>query len=105
MVRPIDISLNIIHAADMSRIGANEQQGRPEIAAQQFAERMEKHARQQQEQVQRQENAERPTVNPDGRGHGGYEAQRKPVMKKKADEKKKAPMQKRQGESMYDIRI
>jgi len=105
MVRPIDISLNIQHAADMARVATADQQGRPEVAMQQFADRLEKQARQQNEQVQRQENTEKPTVNPDGRNPTGYAAKKKPPVKKKTDEKKKPPLTRTTGEHMYDIRI
>ena len=104
MIRPIDLSINIQHAADAARVGTNQNQGRPEVAAQQFADRLEKQTRQQQEQVQRQEPTDRANVNPDGKGHGGYANQKKP-MKKKPENKKPAEKMRTTGESMFDIRV
>ncbi|MCL2605033.1 MAG: hypothetical protein FWD90_11200 [Defluviitaleaceae bacterium] len=103
MIRPIDINLNIQHAPDVARMSATENQGRPEIAAQQHADRLEKQIRHQQEQVQRHDAAERPNVNPDHKGHGGgYNPKRKP-MQKKEEEKKKTPP--KTGGNLLDIRI
>jgi hypothetical protein len=104
MVRPIDINLNIQHAPDMARMGATENQGRPEIAAQQYADRLERQARQQQEQVQRNDAADRSNVNPDRKGRGdGYSPKRKPVQKK--NEEKKNPPKRMAGDNLIDIRI
>jgi len=104
MVRPVDISLNIQHAADMARLAGNNQQVRTDLAAQQFAERLEKQTRQQQEQVIRQEEAQKTDVNPDGKGHSGYAAKKKAPAKKKPGAKS-APMARTSGESMFDIRV
>jgi hypothetical protein len=105
MIRPIDISLNIQHAADAVRAGTAESQSRPEVAAQQYADRLEKQARLQEQQVHRKEASEKGNVNPDRKGHGGgYEPKRKPAVKKGTD-KGKAPLGKPTGESMLDIRI
>jgi hypothetical protein len=104
MVRPIDINLNIQHASDVARMVTTENQGRPEIAAQQYADRLEKQSRQQQEQVQRKDAADKSGVNPDRKGYGGgYAPKRKPVPKKETTQKTSAP--KKPGESMLDIRI
>jgi len=107
MIRPIDLNLNIQHAADAARVGTNQNQGRPEVAAQQFADRLEKQTKEQNEQVQRQEPTDKANVNPDDKGHGGYAQKKKPA-KKKTEEKKKAParaIMRTTGESMFDIRI
>ncbi|MCL2498740.1 MAG: hypothetical protein FWE90_00210 [Defluviitaleaceae bacterium] len=103
MVRPIDINLNIQHASDMARMGATENQGRPEVAAQQYADRMEKQVRQQQEQVHRHDPSDRANVNPDGKGHGGGYNPKRKIMQKKEEEKKKTP--KKMGDNLLDIRI
>jgi hypothetical protein len=105
MVRPIDISLNIQHAADMARASTNESQSRPELAAQQFAARLEKQVRDAQSQVNRQENAEKAGVNPDGKGHGGYAAPRKNAKKKTEAAKQQVPNSRRDGEGFLDIRV
>ncbi|MCL2189912.1 MAG: hypothetical protein FWC16_13025 [Defluviitaleaceae bacterium] len=106
-VRPIDVSLNIQHASDMARLGASDAQGRPEVAAQQFADRMEKQAKQQQEQVNKTAESEKGDVNPDRQGHGGgYHANRKNAKKKPAVATAKKPTARGgDGESMYNILI
>ena len=103
MIRPVDINLNIQHAPDMARLALTEQQTRPELAAQQFADRLEKQARQQQEQIQKQDATDKANVNPDQKGQNAY-AKRKPV-KKKAEEKKKTPPRRTEGESMFNILV
>ena len=104
MIRPVDINLNIQHAPDMARLALTEQQTRPELAAQQFADRLEKQARQQQEQIQKQEATDKANVNPDQKGQNKYNPKRKPV-KKKPEEKKKTPPRRTEGESMFNILV
>ena len=97
MLRPIDLALNIGHAQEM-RQGAESQNSRPELAMQQFADRLEKQIKAQQEQVQRQDATQKPTVSKDREGHGrGY----KPKQRKKEEPKKKAVLK----ESMFDILV
>ena len=104
-MRLIDMNLNIQHATDMARLGASDSQGRPEVAAQQFAQRLEKQAKQQQEQVQKNNEAEKSDVNPERQGYGGgYQGNRKGV-KKKAATAKKPTATNGNGENMFDIRI
>jgi hypothetical protein len=106
MIRPIDINLNIQHAAEVVRVGTAESQGRPEIAAQHYADRLEKQARQQQEQVQRKDAADKNSVNPDGKGYGGFNQKRKPGPVKNRDgDKNKKPQPGAEGESRYNILI
>ncbi|MCL2203221.1 MAG: hypothetical protein FWB88_04720 [Defluviitaleaceae bacterium] len=104
MVRPIDISLNIQHAADMARAGSTQNQGRPEVTMQEFANRLEKQAREQQEQVQKSEHTEKNDVNPERQGYGGGYTAKRNAAKKKPEAKKKSP-QAVVGESLFDIRV
>jgi len=104
MVRPVDINLNIQHAPEMSRMATTDNHARPELAAQHYAERLEKQARQQQEQVQRNEASDKNNINPDRKGHGGGYNPKKKTVQKKEEEKKKPP-QRRPGDSLVDIRI
>jgi hypothetical protein len=79
-------------------------QGRPEVAGQMFADRLEKQVKQQMEQVQTTEQADKQDVNPDRRGHGGgYNPQRKG----KKPESKQKPLGKpsNTGESLFDMKV
>jgi len=104
MLRPIDLTLTIQNAANAQRAGIQgTQAGRPEVASQMFADRLEKQVRQQEQQVAHPAQIDKPDVNPDGKGHGGkYQPNRK--NEKKSDTKPKATKV-NAGESMYDIRI
>ena len=97
MLRPIDLALNIGNAQEMRR-GAESQNTRPELAMQQFADRLEKQVRESQEQVQRQDAPQKGTINKDKEGSGkGH----KPKPKQKKEEVKKGkPVLK---ESMFDV--
>ena len=98
MLRPIDLALNIGHAQEM-RQGAESQNARPELAMQQFADRLEKQVRESREQVQRQDAPQKGMVHKDREGHGkGY----KPKFKQKKEEPKKKAVVK---ESMFDILV
>jgi len=104
MLRPIDMSLTIQNAAEAQRAGAQgAQSARPAVAAAMYADRLEKQARMEEQQVIKATEAEKKDVNPDGKGHGGsYQ----PRGRKKPDEKAKpvAPKKKPYGESLFDIK-
>jgi len=105
MLRPIDMTITIQNAAEAQRAGAQDSQAaRPEVASQMFADRLEKQAKLQEQQVAKTNEAEKNEVQPDREGQGGgYNPRRKPAKKKSGlSEKSKArPV----GESLYDIRI
>jgi len=71
MLRPIDLTITIQNSADAQRANAGNNQGRPEIAAQQFTDRMEKQTKLQEQQVIKSNESEKNDVNPDRKGHGG----------------------------------
>ena len=103
MLRPIDMTLTIQNAAEAHRANINTNAARPEVAQQQFADRMEKQVREQEQQVKKSDQSERSDVNPDRQGHGGgYQPRRKPAAKKESSVKAE---RKATGESLYDIRI
>jgi len=104
MLRPIDMTLTIQHAADANRAGRGDANAaRPEVASQMFADRMEKQLKMQEKQVNQANESEKQDVNPDRNGHGGgYQSNRKPRQKKASSTGVKS---KPTGESMYDIRI
>ena len=99
MLRPIDLALNIGNAQAMR--GGEAQNARPEIAMQQFADRLEKQVKAGQEQVIRQEAPQKSNVNKDREGQGkGYKpkAKQKPKEETKKD---KAVVR----ESMFDMLV
>lgn len=104
MLRPIDLTVTIQGAAEAQRAGMQgNQAGRPEVAGQMFAERLEKQVRQQEQQVAQANEADKPDVNPDRKGHGGgYQPNRK---QKKTEPPKPKTSKPLLGESMYDIKI
>ena len=104
-MRLIDMNLNIQHASDMARLGASDSQGRPEVAAQQFAQRLEKQAKQQQEQVNKTNETEKNDVNADRQGHGGGYQGNKHRAKKKPEPEKRTMVRSNNGESLFDIRV
>jgi len=104
MLRPIDMTLTIQHAADAHRAGANDSNAaRPEVAQQMFTDSLEKQLRAQEKQVIQSHEPEKGDVNPDRKGDGsGYNAKRKP---RQARQVKKTDTQKTTGESMFDIMV
>ncbi|MCL2840399.1 MAG: hypothetical protein FWE05_06460 [Defluviitaleaceae bacterium] len=104
MLRPIDMTLTIQHAADAHRAGAGDANAaRPEVASQMFADRLEKQAKMQEKQVNQKDEASKGDINPDRNGHGGgYNPNRKPRKRKPSIT---ADQAKPTGESMYDIMI
>jgi len=104
MLRPIDLTMTIQHAADAQRVNTNTQ-GRPEVTAQQFADRMEKQNKLENSQVIKSNESEKSDVNPDREGFGGgYQPRkRKPqTQDKKTDSKAKNS---NVAESLYDFKI
>jgi len=104
MLRPIDMTMTIKHSVDANRAGAGDAHAsRPEVAAQMFADRLEKQAKMQETTVNQTENSEKKDVNRDRSGNGGgYDPKRK---KKKTSAAVTPDKSKPTGESMYDIRI
>ena len=101
----VNVNLNIQHATEAVRFGTPADQGRPEVAAQHQAQRMEKQVQKQQEQIQPQEASDKAGVNPDRQGRGNEYQQKKKTAKGKAPEKKKVVQYSPSSESMFDIRI
>ena len=106
MLRPIDMTLTIQHAADAHRAGTSDSgSARPEVASQMFADRLEKQARLQEQQVQNTNAAEKNDVNPDRQGHGkGYQPNRKKNAKR-PEKGKFAGDRDTIRESMFDIKV
>ena len=106
MLRPIDVTLSIQHATDAHRAGSgHSQSARPEVQHQMFSERLEKQARQQEQQAGEVNASEKNEVTPDRQGDGkGYYAHRR-KQQKKSGLTKPEPKKGSMGESMYDIRI
>ena len=104
MLRPIDLTLTIQHASDAHRAGAGDTHaGRPEVAQQMFADRLDKQLREQEKKAEEVNQAEKNEVNPDKKGDGGgYQGNRK---KQKKPLTKPEKHQSLSGESMYDIRV
>ena len=103
MLRPIDMAITVQYAADAARASTNQTAARPEVAQQQFTERLEKQVKMQEKQVQNANEAEKNEVNPDRKGHGGGYQPRKKPGQKKPEAKQSKP--KFHSESMYDIKI
>jgi len=100
----VNVNLNIQHTPEAVRFGSPSDQGRPEVAAQQQADRLEKQVQRQQEQIQRQEATDKTGVNPDRQGRGN-EYQKQKSTKGKTQTKKKPQQNSPQSESLFDIRI
>ena len=105
MLRPIDVTLTIQHAAEAVRAGSGDaHSGRPEVAQQIFADKLEKEIREQEKQAREVNQTEKNEVTPDRKGDGsGYQKNRKRPEKKSLTKPEKH--QNMSGESMYDIRI
>jgi len=102
MLRPIDMAITVQHAADAARAGTNPNQGRPEVAQQDFTNRLEKQVEMQKKQVQNTNETENNNVNADGKGHGGAYNPRKKKREKPTKAKAKPKFY---TESLYDIKI
>jgi len=103
MLRPIDLTMTIQHAADAQRVNTNTQ-GRPEVVAQQFADRMEKQSKLESSQVIKSNESEKSDVNPDREGHGGgYQPRKKRAPEKKSEASKSKASN--VTESLYDFKI
>ena len=105
MLRPIDMSITVQHAADAQRATSEGQGARPEIAHQQFADRLEKQARLQEQQVIKSNQSEKNDVNPDRQGFGGGYQPRRKTKKQQEKEKASKSQSNRVTESLYDIKI
>ena len=106
MLRPIDMNLTIKHAADANRVQGEGAFARPEHAQQMFSERLQREARQNEQQINQTHQAENNNINPDGRGNaGGYNRKRKPATPAKEDEKSKPKQAPRVGGSLFDISV
>ena len=105
MLRPIDVTMTIQHAADAQRVGSGDPNSqRPELMQRAFADKLDEEVRRDQQRAGEVNEAEKNEVNPDRKGDGsGYRRNRR-APKKKALTK---PDQKQAfgSESMYDIRI
>jgi len=106
MLRPVDMVLSVQNTADGHRSGTSESgAGRSEVAAQMFADRLEKQARLQEQQVQNPHATEKNEVNPDDKGHGGGYQPNRRRNAKRPEKGKFAGDKEMIKESMYDIKI
>ena len=103
MLRPVDMNLTIQHAADAHRAGGGDSNAaRPEVASQMFADRLEKQARLQEQQVIQSNKSEKNDINSDRKGNGsGYNANRRARQKKAVASK----TPKYAGESLFDVTV
>ena len=106
MLRPIDMTLTIQHAADAHRAGTSDSgAARPEVASQMFADRLEKQARLQQQQVQNTNQSEHNALDPEREGRGGAYQQNRKRKSKKPEKGKFVGDKENIRESMFDMRI
>ena len=107
MLRPIDVTLTIQHAADAQRANANNSQSaRPEVMQKIFAEKLEEELRQQQRQATEVDRSEKSEVHRDRKGDGtGYQGNRKRPAKKATGNSRPGSLNDYGKESMYDIKV
>jgi uncharacterized membrane protein len=100
-IRPIDMSITVQRTADLNRAQTG-QQAPPETQHQQFADRLNRMAEQEQTQVNQSPTSEEATVNKDGKG-GNQAGGKRGKKKKKEDE---TPTKSRMvSNSMFDVTI
>lgn len=100
-VLPLDMTLIVQRTPEVNRTHANEA-ARPEVAHQQFAERLNRETQIQDQQVTQTNKTEENRVDQDGKGSGGYASRRK--NKGKKEEKPAAPRA-TGSSSMFDVSI
>jgi len=101
-MRPIDMSITVQRTADVGRSQTG-QQAPPDVQHQQFADRLNRKAEQEQTQVtETPTSSEDTTVNKDGKGHGGN---RKGKKGKKEKEAPKAAAKGLVNDSMVDFTV
>ena len=100
-LRPIDMTITVQHASEVSRPHTGDQT-RPEIAQQQFADKLNRETQLQDQQVLQTNKAEEAKVDPDGRGSGGGH---RGSGKKKDDKKKSQKPVSTTGGGMFDVSI
>ena len=107
MLRPIDVTLTIQHAADAQRANANNSQSaRPEVMQKMFAEKLDEELRQKEKQAREVDGAEKNEIHRDRKGDGtGYTGNRKRPQKKPPTESKTGAKKDFTSESMYDIKV
>ena len=103
-LRPIDMTITIQNASEANRVQQSNDNTRPEIAQQQFADRLNKEVQLSDQQVAQTPKSEHARVDRDGRGNtGGKDSGQK---KKPADKKTgKPPAARSSGGSMFDISV
>ena len=99
-LRPIDMTITVQHASEVSRSHTGDQ-ARPEIAQQQFADKLNRETQLQDHQVLQSHKSEEGKVDPDGRGNSGGRGSGK----KKDDKKKEQKPVRAAGGSMFDVSI
>jgi len=101
-MRAIDMAMPVQRATEMNQNMRGEQ--RPEVQAQQFAERLSKEASRQEQQVQQTPQGEEASIQKDGRGNnGGYGGNK--GKKKKKDGQTVPKAKGKVSDSMFDLSI
>ena len=101
-IRAIDLAMPVQRATEMNSNMRGEQ--RPEVQAQQFAERLNKEANRQEQQVQQTPRGEEASIQKDGRGNSGGYAGNK-GKKKKKDAQTATKAKGKANDSMLDLSI
>ena len=101
-IRPIDISITIQQSTNMNRVQSGENV-RPEVAHQEFADRLNREVTQQERQVNQPPKSENGRINPDAKGNNQQDRQRKKKGKKDSSDGNGEGV--RQSGSMLDIRV
>ena len=99
-IRAVDMAMPVQRAPEMAQNLRGDQ--RPEVQHQQFAQRLNKEAQQQEQSVQQTPQSENTNINKDGRGSGGYQGGRSKKREKKGQQTTKI---KQSTSSMLDISI
>ncbi len=99
-IRPIDMQVMVQKSAEVSRLNHNES-NRPEIAQQQFLDKLHKELTQKDQQVTETNKSEHQNVDKDGRGPGAHHQK----SKKEQEKQSQKETQKENSTSMFDVRI
>jgi len=99
-IRPIDLQVMIPQTAEAGKIMNHDQPNhRPEVAQQQFAEKLQKEVEHEEQRVQKSEKGEQGKVDRDGHKRGGQDAKKKQDKDKQQAEEGGAPR------GMFDVTI
>jgi hypothetical protein len=100
-IRAVDMALPVQRGTELNQNMRGEH--RPEVQAQQFAERINKEANRQEQQVQQTPRGEEASIQKDGRGNsGGYQGNRG---KKKKQDGQAVSQPKKASDSLFDLSV